>query len=91
MDSRCSKDSNGILFAIFGCRDQKIWFSEDLDQIWFEIWVWNLFEPEQMRAWHVAYCYSSVPVRMDHQRGALDLKGIGRIWFTRTPLLSESV
>jgi hypothetical protein len=29
MDSRCSKDSIDILFAIFGPRDQKIWILQD--------------------------------------------------------------
>jgi hypothetical protein len=37
LDSRCSKDSNGISFVIFGPTDQKIWFSENLDKIWFQI------------------------------------------------------
>jgi hypothetical protein len=41
LDSRCSKDSNGILFAIFGCRDQKIWILQDWDQFWFEILIRN--------------------------------------------------
>jgi hypothetical protein len=36
LDSRCSKDSNGILFAIFGSTDQKIWISKDLIKIWFQ-------------------------------------------------------
>jgi hypothetical protein len=37
MDSRCSKDSNHISFVIFGPTDQKIWFLEDWNGIWFEI------------------------------------------------------
>jgi hypothetical protein len=40
MDSRCSKDSNDILFAIFGPRDQKLWISE----VWTEFWFENKFE-----------------------------------------------
>jgi hypothetical protein len=28
LDSTCLKVSNGILFVIFGCRDQKIWISK---------------------------------------------------------------
>jgi hypothetical protein len=51
MDSRGSKDSNDILFAIFGPTDQKIWFSKDWDQIWFENSIRNLFWSE---AGHVA-------------------------------------
>jgi hypothetical protein len=35
-DSTSFKDSNGISFVIFGPTDQKIWFSEDLDQFWFQ-------------------------------------------------------
>jgi hypothetical protein len=40
MDSRSLKDSNDILFANFGCRDQKIWFLQD----WIEFWFRFLFE-----------------------------------------------
>jgi hypothetical protein len=40
LDSWCSKDSNGILFVIFGCRDQKIWILQG----WVEIWFENLFK-----------------------------------------------
>jgi hypothetical protein len=36
LNSTSFKDPNGISFAIFGPTDQKIWFSEDLDQIWFQ-------------------------------------------------------
>jgi hypothetical protein len=46
MDSTCSKDSNDILFVIFGCGDQKLWISKDLDQIWFEILIEICFSSE---------------------------------------------
>jgi hypothetical protein len=45
-DSRSLKDSNGISFAKFGRRDQKIWIKQDSVEIWFEFLFWNLFEPE---------------------------------------------
>jgi hypothetical protein len=47
MDSRLPKDSNGILFVIFGVTDQKIWFLQDCDQIWFRFPFENLFEHRQ--------------------------------------------
>jgi hypothetical protein len=47
LDSRCSKDSNGILFAIFGCRDQKIWFFKVSAQIWFNFYFELLFDLEK--------------------------------------------
>jgi hypothetical protein len=40
MDSTCIKDSNGILFVIFGLMDQKIWISE----VWTKFWFENKFE-----------------------------------------------
>jgi hypothetical protein len=46
MDSTCLKDSNDILFAIFWFTDQKLWILQDLNKIWFQILVWNLFKPE---------------------------------------------
>jgi hypothetical protein len=60
LDSRGFKDSNGISFAIFGPMDQKIWISEDWNQIWFEILIrvsiWT-------RGRHAAWSDWSVPVR----------------------------
>jgi hypothetical protein len=44
LDSRCSKDSNGILFVNFRVTDQKIWNIKVLDEIWFKFLFWNLFE-----------------------------------------------
>jgi hypothetical protein len=40
LDSTSLKDSNEVLFAIFGPRDQKLWIMQD----WVEIWLENLFE-----------------------------------------------
>jgi hypothetical protein len=37
LDSTCLKVSNGILFVIFGCRDQKIWISKVWTEFKFEI------------------------------------------------------
>jgi hypothetical protein len=37
LDYTFPKDFNGISFAIFGCRDQKIWILQDWVEIWFEI------------------------------------------------------
>jgi hypothetical protein len=45
LDSRSSKDSNGISFVIFGPTDQKIWFSKYLDEIWFKNLIWICFNP----------------------------------------------
>jgi hypothetical protein len=42
LDSRCSKDSNGILFVIFEPTDQKIWFFKVLAKFRFR----NLFRLE---------------------------------------------
>jgi hypothetical protein len=63
LDSRCSKDSNGISFIIFGPTDQKIWFSEDLDQFWFQILIWNRV---LTGGCHVASSGKSIPFRVDH-------------------------
>jgi hypothetical protein len=46
MDSTHSKDSNDILFVIFGPIDQKIWILQDSIEIWFEILFWICFESE---------------------------------------------
>jgi hypothetical protein len=43
LDSRLPKDSNGISFAIFGPRDQKIWILQDSMEFWFENSKSNLF------------------------------------------------
>jgi hypothetical protein len=39
LDSRCSKDSNGILFVKFRLMKRKIWILQNWDQIWFEILI----------------------------------------------------
>jgi hypothetical protein len=44
MDSTHSKVSNGVLFVIFGRRDQKIWIIKVLYEIWFEIPIWITFK-----------------------------------------------
>jgi hypothetical protein len=44
LDSRCSKDSNGISFAKFWVTNQKIWIIKVLDEIWFNFCFNNLFE-----------------------------------------------
>jgi hypothetical protein len=69
LDSRCSKDSNGISFVIFWVTDQKLWFFKDLDQFWFEKPIWILFWSE---AGHMAISDWRVPLRLDHVCGALD-------------------
>jgi hypothetical protein len=46
LDYTLPKDSNGILFAIFGCRDQKIWIIKVLDGIWFEKLIRNSVSTE---------------------------------------------
>jgi hypothetical protein len=82
MDSRCSKDSSEILFAIFGCRDQKIWIFEDSDQIWFQ----NLIRVSVLtRSLHVAWSDKPVPVRPDRLCLPLDQKKIWRLRSLRTP------
>jgi hypothetical protein len=52
LDSRLPKDSNEILFAIFRVTDQKLWFSEDLDEIWFKNLIWICFNP-RVATWRV--------------------------------------
>jgi hypothetical protein len=52
LDSRCSKDSNEILFAIFGLTEQKLWFFKDLDQIWFQTSIWFSFDP-RLATWRI--------------------------------------
>jgi hypothetical protein len=44
LDSTYSKDSNDILFVIFGPRNQKIWFFKDLAKIRFEFLIWTLID-----------------------------------------------
>jgi hypothetical protein len=62
LDSRCSKDSNGISFVIFGLTEDFILILQDLGQICdlkiylISIWVWRR---------HAACSYSPVPVRGD--------------------------
>jgi hypothetical protein len=88
MDSRCSKDSNGILFVIFGLTDRKIWFFKDLDEIWFEKPIWILF---WFRQGHVALWYSLVPLRVDQELRPLDLKGFGWIRSSHTGSVSDLI
>jgi hypothetical protein len=47
LDSRCSKDSKGISFAIFGLINRKIWILQDWVEIWFENLFGILFEHRQ--------------------------------------------
>jgi hypothetical protein len=47
LDSRCSKDSNGISFVIFGPTDQNIWILQDWVEIWFEILFRNRFDSDR--------------------------------------------
>jgi hypothetical protein len=45
VDSTRPKDSNDILFVIFGLMDRKIWFSKDLAKNIFEfLIIWTLFD-----------------------------------------------
>jgi hypothetical protein len=69
LDSRCSKDSNGILFVIFGHRKQKIWILQDWIEFWFKILFDFLF---YIGGRHVSVPDWGIPVRSDTQRGALD-------------------
>jgi hypothetical protein len=52
MDSRSLKDSNEILFVIFRVTDQKLWFLQDWNGIWFENLFGILFEHRQA-TWRV--------------------------------------
>jgi hypothetical protein len=74
LDSRCSKDSNGISFVIFGHTDQKLWFFKVLAQIWFNFYFEFLFD---FGGRHVAWSDRPVPVREDSDSGLPDLKWIG--------------
>jgi hypothetical protein len=69
LDSRCSKDSKGISFAIFGPTEQKIWILQDWAGIWFKVskskFVWT-------RDRHVSLCDRAVPLRLDRRCGASD-------------------
>jgi hypothetical protein len=40
LDFRCSKDSNEILFAIFGLIEWKLWILQDWVEIWLDISIW---------------------------------------------------
>jgi hypothetical protein len=44
LDSRCSKDSNGISFVIFGYRNQKLWIFKDSIEIWSGVSIWICFK-----------------------------------------------
>jgi hypothetical protein len=74
MDCTSSKDSNEILFAIFGPMDWKLWFFQGLNKIWFLnsilISVWS-------RDRHVVKSYWLVPLRVDQWCEPLDLMLIG--------------
>jgi hypothetical protein len=50
----------------------KLWFLQDLDQIWFKTLIWILFESGQG---HVSISDWMVLVRSDHCFRPLDLKG----------------
>jgi hypothetical protein len=69
------KDSNGILFAIFGCRDQKIWVLQDCTRFCFVILKRIRFKTEGC---HVAHRDWPIPVREDQQWESLDLMKSGR-------------
>jgi hypothetical protein len=69
LDSRYSKDSNEILFAILWVTDQKIWILQDWDQIWFIVLFWISF---LTRSWHVACSGRAIPIWVDRVRSALD-------------------
>jgi hypothetical protein len=81
MGSTGFKDSNGILFANFGSTERKIWVFEDWNQIWFEILnrvsIWT-------RGWHLAVSDWLIPIRVDHDCWALDLKWSERLGLTDT-------
>jgi hypothetical protein len=47
MDSTCSKESNDTFFVIFRCTVWKIWFSEDLNEIWFKFLFEFCFKTER--------------------------------------------
>jgi hypothetical protein len=53
LDSRCSKDSNGISIVNFRVTDQKIWILQDWDQIWFEILIRNRFKNSEGVTWQI--------------------------------------
>jgi hypothetical protein len=79
MDSTSLKDSNGILFIIFGLINRKIWILQyqykicDLDFEFEFIWrVWLGADPGR-DAWRVARYDLSVPLRADRHCGPLDL------------------
>jgi hypothetical protein len=73
MDSTGFKDSNGISFAIFGHRYQKIWILQDWIEFWFTFLFENDFDSEQG---HVASSYWRIPVGQDRGFWPLDLHKI---------------
>jgi hypothetical protein len=52
LESTCLKVSNGILFVIFGHRNQKLWIMQDSIEIWSEFLFWISFKPK-VAMWHV--------------------------------------
>jgi hypothetical protein len=74
LDSICPKDSNDISFAIFGSIEQKLWFSEDLDQIWFQI---PIRVSVLSSGCHVLCSDWSIPFRVDRVLQPLDLMWYG--------------
>jgi hypothetical protein len=66
LDCTFPKDSNEILFVIFGPTDQKIWILQDWIEFWFKFLFEIDFDSEQG---HVASSYWSVPVRLDQLCG----------------------
>jgi hypothetical protein len=88
INSTCSKDSSGILFVIFGCRDQKIWIIQEWTQFWFLNSNLNLF---WSGAGHVSRFNSSVPVRVDNEQEPSDVKWSGHPRLIHIPLGKWSV
>jgi hypothetical protein len=81
INSKHCKISNGILFVIFGRRNQKIWIMQVCR--WFENNL-NRFDPKQTLAHHVVVFHWPVPFHSDYACESLDLMRSARPRLTGT-------
>jgi hypothetical protein len=91
IDSTCSKDSNDILFVICGLINQKIWFSEDLDEFWFKFLFESCFKSGTATCLLLIGAYRFGQIRSVDRRIWSDMDGSDRtvpfrfkwsVWFT---------
>jgi hypothetical protein len=88
LDSTGFKDSKGILFAIFGSTERKIWFLQDWIEFWFRFLKRNSI---WTRDRHLAVSDWLIPFRVDYNWEPLDLTNLERPRSCTDSVLSETI